>query len=476
MTKRRLASLGIYKFISIKAIKRKDETGIVDFKIFLPSKKKQVLGTDIELNTANNSTLNNTSIGTAVSLNYENKNLFKGAEILVTDLQGGVEFAINDPANRLFNSVDVSASAELKIPMFMDYIGIYHLMNKIKVLPTKRLRKMEETATTSIKVGYNYLNLRGFYNYNSFDATFGYNLKPDDQWRIKFNQTGVTYFNPKTEPAFDAILEQNTFLKNSFGKRLFTGLFFRDVQASFTGKPKKNNVSYSTRLFGEISGMELLSINKIASSNKEWTLFDLPYASYLKFEVEQRYLKKITPRTAFAFRADVGIGVPYGFSTTVPYVKQYYVGGPNSIRAWSIRQIGPGGFNDEVANDPNNTLPFYQTGDLKMEMNLEYRFDMFWLLEGAIFMDIGNVWLIKEDTTRPNAKISKNFAKQFAVGTGFGFRFDFSYFIMRFDLGYPIKNNYKDETGSYWKYHSLNELRFRDINFNLAIGYPFNIY
>ncbi len=99
---------------------------------------------------------------------------------------------------------------------------------------------------------------------------------------------------------------------------------------------------------------------------------------------------------------------------------------------------------------------------------------MFWLLEGAIFLDVGNVWLLREDDNRPLAQISKDFWKQFAVGTGFGVRFDFSYFILRFDLGYPVRNNYYDEDGSYWRYRSFNELVIRDLNFNLAIGYPFN--
>ncbi len=470
-TKKRLASLGIYKFISIKTVKRNAEKKLVDFKILLPSKKKQLLGTDLEFNTANNTVQDNTSIGTALSLNYENKNLFQGAEILSTNLQGGVEFAINDP-NRIINTVDVSATAELNIPKFVDYMGIFHLMKKIKVIKKSKLEKLEETATTRIKIGYNYVDVRGSYNYHSLESSFGYTMKPNERWRVKFTQTGLTYFNPTTE---DPQLISNEFLRNSFDKQLFTGLFLRDVQASYTGRPRKPNAAWSTRLFGEISGLEVLSLNKIISPNKEWQLLDsIQYANYIKLEIEQRHVKTLSPRKAFAFRTNVGIALPYGpFSQVVPYVKQYYVGGPNSIRAWSVRQIGPGGFFEEESN----TSPFYQTGDLRMEMNMEYRFDMFWLIEGAIFLDVGNVWLLKKDEARPNANISKDFWKQFAMGTGFGFRFDFSYFILRFDLGYPLRNHYLNtETNSYWKYQSLNELRFNDINFNLAIGYPFNIF
>lgn len=474
ISKKRLASLGIYKFVSIKAEKRTDQKGIVDFKIFLPSKKRQEIGTDIELNTANNTTLNNTSIGTAVSVNYKNKNLFKGAEVLTSDLQGGLEFAISDKS-RLFNSVDVTATTELSIPKFVDYVGFYTLLNKMKLLPTKNYKKLQETANTRIKVGYEYLRLLNFYEYHSMNASFGYNITPKDSWRIQYTQTGLTYFNPSIENAFRQILRDNDFLRRSFGKQLFTGLFARDVQATYVAKPNKDDVDWSMRLSGEISGLEIFALNKIISPSREWTLFDsIEYSSFVKIDIEQTYLKTFSPSRAFAFRVNGGLAVPYGItSDAVPYVKQFFVGGPNSIRAWSIRELGPGGYVDEESAQAGNTSPFYQTGDIKMELNMEYRFDLFWVVEGAVFLDVGNVWTLREDMNRPLSKISKDFWKQFAVGTGMGFRMDFSYFIMRFDLGYPIRNNYEDINGSYWKYQSIKALRLDDINFNLAIGYPF---
>lgn len=483
-TKKRLSSLGIYKFVSIKAIKRDSVRGIVDFRIYLPSKKRQELGADIELNTANNTALNsavasNTSIGTALSLNYKNKNLFEGAEILTSDLQGGLEFLINDK-DRLFNSVDVSASSTLSIPKFVDYVGFYTLLNKMRILPTKNYRKLKETANTRIKIGYNFLDLRDFYKYHSMETSFGYDIKPKDNWRIQYTQTGLTYFNPKTEPAFDTILMDNAFLSKSFGKQLFTGLFAQAVEATYIGKPKKKDINWNLRISGEISGLEVYAANKIFNPSKEWKLFDrIDYATFIKFDVEQTYLKTLSPSKSFAFRANAGLALPFGRfqnsdNNAVPYVKQFYVGGPNSIRAWSIRELGPGGYVDVESYESGNVSPFYQTGDIKMEMNLEYRFDMFWVIEGAMFLDVGNVWTLKEDVDRPNSQISRDFWKQFAIGTGFGFRMDFSYFIMRFDLGYPLRNNYKNINGKYWKtYDSISALTIRDVNFNLAIGYPF---
>ncbi|MGK0387510.1 MAG: outer membrane protein insertion porin family [Maribacter sp.] len=479
ITKKRLASLGIYKFISIKTAKREGERGIVDFKIFLPSKKRQELSADLEFNTANNRLTKTVSIGTAASLNYRNKNLFKGAEVLTTSLQGGVEFAISNP-NELFNSVDVAASAELSIPKFVDYVGFYTLLNKMRILPNKNYRKLKETANTRIKLGYNYLNLLNFYDYNSLEASFGYNIIPKEQWRIQYTQTGIVYFNPsKPEPAFLEILDGNTFLKRSFSKQLFTGLLARDIQATYVGKPEKEDVSWGARMSGEISGMEVLTVNRIFSPKKEWRLFDtISYAQFLKFDLEQTTTKIISPKNSFAFKANVGVAFPFGrYADAVPYVKQFFIGGPNSVRAWSIRELGPGGYFDEVSSSSENTSPFYQTGDIKMEMSLEYRFDLFWLIEGAMFVDVGNVWTIKEDPSRPGSGFSKDFWKQFAVGTGFGVRMDFSFFVMRLDMGYPLRNNYNylpvsEQSTNYWFYYPDPGF-FRNINYNLAIGYPF---
>lgn len=473
ITKQKLNELQIYKFVSIKAYKRPDESGIVDFEILLPPKRKQSVSAELELNTANNSTLNNTSIGTSLGLGYQNKNLWKGAEKLSVNFQGGVEFALNTPSN-LINAANVSASTRLNIPKFIDFLGGYTMLNYLGILSDKKYARFKKITTTKFNLSYNYLNLVNFYDYQSLDVSYGYNIKLGNKWRIDFTQAGTTYFNPNTKPAFNAILANNDFLKKSFGKQLFTGLFARSVQATFLGTPKKSNEKWQMRFSGEVSGAEGLALNSIFSPRKEWVLFNnIRYSSFAKFDMEYSYLKTISRKRAFAFRSALGMAVPFGkFSETVPYVKQFYVGGANSIRAWSIRELGPGGYRHTESSDSNS--PFYQTGDIRLEMNAEYRFDMFWLIEGAIFLDMGNIWTLKEDiASRPNTQISKDFYKQIAIGTGFGFRFDLDFFIMRVDLGYPLRNNYKNHKNSYWRYSSLEELTLRDVNFNIAIGYPF---
>ncbi len=474
-TKNRLASLGVYKFVSIKASKRKDEKGIVDFRIFLPSRKRMDIGGDLELNTANNTIQENVSIGVSTSINYHNKNLLGGAESFSTNLEGGVEFAIGS-GNGLFNSRNVGLSSELNFPKFMDYSGIFSLMHTLRILPDRSYDRLLETATTKMSLGFDYTSFTDFYDTYSAEAAFGYNIIPNDRWRIQFTQTGLSYFDQDAKPAFDTILVSNPFFRNSFGPRLFTGFLMRDIQATFTDKNQKYGEHWSLRMFGEISGMEELLFNAAISPNKEWRFRDtLEFAHFIKFELESQYTKSFNPKQSLAVRGIFGIASPYGrFAQTTPYVKQFFVGGPNSVRAWSIRQLGPGSHNDPQSSDPDNRLPFYQTGDIKMEATLEYRFDMFWYFEGAAFLDVGNVWLLKEDS-RVGSGISKDFWREFAVGTGFGLRLDFSYFIFRLDLGYPLRNNYPSASGRYWRtYNNYDWQRFRrDLNFNLAIGYPF---
>ena len=165
--------------------------------------------------------------------------------------------------------------------------------------------------------------------------------------------------------------------------------------------------------------------------------------------------------------------MPYGLDdddnpNVVSFIKQFLVGGPNSIRAWRPMSLGPGNY--EIA-DPLNSRNFFQRGDLVLEFNLEYRFDLFWLMEGGLFFDGGNIWTLRNETDRPGSQISTDFYKQMALGYGWGIRFDFSYFLIRFDFGYKLKNPFRDPiTNSYFL-----PLKGQGVfgNFNVAVNYPF---
>ena len=170
-------------------------------------------------------------------------------------------------------------------------------------------------------------------------------------------------------------------------------------------------------------------------------------------------------KNTLAFRFYAGLGIPYGNSEVLPYVEQFFSGGAYSIRGFTARYVGPGSYHE----DSDGFID--QSGDIKLETNLEYRFGMSKVIKGALFLDVGNIWLANEDENRPGSQFNMHtFYNQLAVGTGFGLRFDFTFFVLRTDLGFPIRNPYETE-GKNWLFGTGNG--FKNALFYLAIGYPF---
>ncbi|MEO0340640.1 MAG: BamA/TamA family outer membrane protein, partial [Bacteroidota bacterium] len=276
----------------------------------------------------------------------------------------------------------------------------------------------------------------------------------------------------------------------SFGDQLFVSLLFREFNYVYTGPTSRLGRNKFLSLNVETAGAEIWLANGIyngfASQADTFRIGDTEFSQYLRLEGDLRFVRNYSSKNALATRFSVGIARPFGSSQDVPYVKQFFIGGPNSIRAWPARSLGPGGFIDSLTLDINNPLLFYQAGDLKLEFNLEYRFNIFWRLNGAVFLDAGNTWTVREDRSRPesqfvlrptevvdlegNSFMVDPFYKQVAIGTGLGFRFDFTYFIFRLDLGLRLKYPYKWQDDRYWV--RPNEW-LDDINFNFSLGYPF---
>ena len=195
------------------------------------------------------------------------------------------------------------------------------------------------------------------------------------------------------------------------------------------------------------------------------------FDQYIKLEADFRYYRKIGLKSAWANRIIAGFGRPYGNSRQLPYVKQFFIGGNNSIRAFRARTIGPGTYPLLATN--NQFFPD-QTGDMKLEINTEYRPHISGPLYGAFFIDAGNIWLANGDTSRPGAKFTKNFLNELAIGTGVGIRFDITLFVIRFDVGIPLKEPWKENP---WLLNHIRlgqrEWRRENLLYNLAIGYPF---
>jgi outer membrane protein assembly factor BamA len=215
----------------------------------------------------------------------------------------------------------------------------------------------------------------------------------------------------------------------------------------------------------------LLNIgSRIANADKtddSYTLFRQQYAQFVKTDIDLRYNRVINDVSSIVYRGFIGAGIPYGNSRALPFEKQYFGGGANGVRAWQVRSLGPGSFVNDIPSFIN------QTADIKIELNVEYRFKLFWILEGAVFIDAGNIWTIKEDPDRPGAvfKFDK-FYDDMAIGTGLGMRFDLNFVLLRADVGIKVRDPALQIDPKWIRLGRPYNIR-EDFTFMVGIGYPF---
>ncbi|MEY2904537.1 MAG: hypothetical protein RJA52_553, partial [Bacteroidota bacterium] len=491
-----LSNLSIYRFVRIK-YEPVVETDTVNFIIELTPSQKMEMGVDFEVNYTNRSTSAGTGnlIGISLSPSLRHRNIFKGAESLFSSLSLGAEINQNVKGPRLWNTIDIRLQNDLLLPSFKDYFGFWNQLNKLKI--SKLYNSLNINSVTRITTSFNYLHLLDFYRYNLFNAAYGFEVSEDEIKRYFINHIGIDFLLPEINPEFLGVLGDNTFFQRSFGRQLFVGFLFRELGYTYNGRQNRFGESNYFGLNFELSGLEVQAINSLVNSFSEkrdtFSFGTTDFSKYIRIEFDGRYIRQITSQRSIAGRVNIGLATPFGYSTEVPYVKQFYVGGPNSIRAWAARGLGPGGYDDPLTTSNRNRLLFYQTGDIKLEGSAEYRFNLFWRLRGALFVDIGNVWTINEDLNRIGSQfllkqkdIIKDgnqftvdpFYKQFAIGSGLGMRFDFTYFLFRLDMGVRLRNPFPEVTGvdsRLEKYYWQNFAKFglRDINFNFALGLPF---
>jgi len=492
-TNKQLTALGIYKFVNIRTNKSVDKDGYIDIDIILSRLKKQYVTMDADINNSERPLTNSRSIflGTSLNLSYLNRNSFKGAERIGLTMQGGVEFNLSD-RSRLINSLDLLARLDVQLPEFIDVPGTWKLLSLIKfgdkhLLNPKFLKSMKDDGIPIGSLSYNSFIFRDFYGYNSIEASWSYDLKRSTREKYSIKTIGLNVFQSETQMAFDSILQANTFLRESLGSQLFTGLLYSELIYLWTSKENTLGETWQWRFNHELSGGEALLANYIFKGGKAPFSLpkDLEFAHYTRFDFDVRFFKEFKNGNVIGVRTELGVALPFSqYSQTVPFVKQFFVGGPNSIRAWSIRELGPGQYVNANSEDP----PFYQTADFKFAFNLEYRFKFipFLQMDGAIFLDGGNIWTLKEDAGRLGSQllwrskivdgltIGDNFIDQIALGTGFGIRIDFTYVIFRFDVGLKMRSPYVNNTGSRWYFDQWQTNDITNLlNYNIALGYPF---
>ena len=480
-TRKQLNKLGTYRFVTVQPSVNPFDSTLLDYDITLTRNKTMGIGGDIELNYSTLSAARRTLLGVGFDVSYRHRNLFKGGEYFSSALETGIEF--NFKSDTLINSFNINFQNTFLIPRFIDPIKFYTGLNRIRLgnngLFGDKVYNWIKDDFSSVNVGYQYLSLVDLYSYHTANVSIGYDAQPDPYRRLQLNHFGVDFFSPNTRPQFEEILDSNRYLQESFTPQFFTGVLFKDYRFIYSGNPNITGGAPTVIQTAEISGLEVLGINSLVNwlGNHEGALGignndTLKFAQFIKLDLDFRYHKLLKGNQELAFRAAAGIAFPYGpFSKRVPYVKQFYIGGPQSIRAWQIRELGPGSYQDPFV--PANAIQFYQTGDIRFEIAAEYRFKIGWIFNGAFFLEAGNVWTLTEDKDRPGASFSTSFLNEFAVGTGTGLRLDFDYFVIRWDLGYKLRNPYADENGNYWLWDNVKNFSFSQFNSNFAIGYPF---
>lgn len=449
----RLINMGTFQFVKNEfRISDSLSTALDAFYYLTPLPRKslrfEVLG---KTNSAN-------FTGSELSINWSNRNFFRGAELFTTSLFGGIEVQVSG-RNKGFNVYRIGNETSLTWPRFITPIRI--------VTPSGFVPR------TKVTVGYEFQKRMQLYALNSFKGSFGYLWRESETKEHQLNLTEITYVSPNgITSLYQEQLDANPNLAKAIEKQL---IFGPNYSYTFTNTMKqrlRHTIYYkgSVDLSAPITG---LIMNGNAKKGDVKEILGVPFSQYVRVENDFRHYLKLGKDSQLASRIIGGVGYSFGNSTSMPFVKQFFIGGTNSIRAFRARSIGPGSYFEPT--DENSFLPD-QSGDVKIEVNTEYRTKLFSVVHGALFVDAGNIWLLNKDVNRPGAEFSGNFLREFAVGTGAGLRLDISFLVLRLDVAFPLRKPYLPDNERW----VLDEIDFGGKNwrknnmvFNLAIGYPF---
>jgi hypothetical protein len=480
-TRRKLSELGTYRFVTMSARIDEIHDSIINYDILLtPFQKKWVadFGWDFFISsTSQSSDGNNRVFGFSLSNQLKNRNFLGGAEQFTISSQVGLELQFNSSnTNSFIRSRSYGLNAALEIPRQRNLLEKKPLINLLGIINDETFQKFKENTTTTISAGFTYADLVNNFSRSSINAAYSHNYRPNTKSRFIIRQVGLEYNDYTLSPTFQTRIQDNPLLLRSFDDNLLTGIFFRDITYLYTQPVNLDGNSFAFISNFEWSGMETFFTNKlynlISGKNDVWKLNNnIEFAKYFRLELDPRFYEFFSDNHSFAARAYAGIIIPFGSSEAAPFFKQFSVGGPNSMRGWDQKELGPGAYSERLLQP--DSLTFFQTGDIKLEINLEYRFDIVYVLEGALFFDAGNVWTLKENDDRPGSQFTSEFVDQIAVSAGYGFRFDFTYFNIRFDFGYKLRNPFPfEKTDRHW--YNWDEIKAQKFgNFQVAVNYPF---
>ena len=444
-----------FLFFNEQSMEQKPEFGKLNCYIQLATHTLQSYQVDLV------GTTSSSDFGAEANFNYQHKNLFKGAEIFDLKLRGMFELIQQAEKGSYDPAFEVGSSVGFSFPRFLSPFSGKEFITKYAPI-------------TKLSASYNYQD-RPDYTRTIAGLNFGYSWKNAGNVTHSITPVEINIINIfEMDSTFQNKIENNAYLQNSYQNQFITLTGYNFI---FNNQKERKNINYTLfRLNFEISGNILNGIFTTFAEKEPgeaYQLFGTDFSQFVRTEVNYTFHHVIDKNNTFVYRAYGGIGYPYGNSKALPFEKKFFTGGASGIRAWHARGLGPGTFEDTSLVYKN------QLGDVKLEANLEYRFKLFWMLEGALFIDAGNIWAITDADERPGALFKFNsFYKQLALGTGLGIRMNLGFFTVRLDMGVKVHDPAvslrltESKTNEHWIPFQRPYER-DDFAFQFGIGYPF---
>lgn len=453
-----LGRLGILKYSNIRFREElKGDSAYLDAFVTLLKRKNKSVSFEIEgTNSAGD-------LGAAASVSYTHRNLFKGSETLTLKLRGAYEAVSGLEGYANSNYMEYAFEGSLNFPEFMfpflssDFKRRIRATSEVTVKYNWQIRPEFERTVASAGWSYRWSKHRANHRFDLLDINYIY----------------MPYRSETFREYLDLMDERNPLLRYSYEDLFIVRMGYTytyNSSGAMSSKTARRN-SYSIRFNIEESGNLLYAFSKIVNrhpkNGEAFQMANIDFAQYVKMDFDYAKNFMIDDRNALVFHVGLGIAYPYGNSKSLPFEKLYFSGGANSVRGWSVRSLGPGGYKGDA-----NSLDYVNhTGDIKLDLNLEYRTHLFWKLNGAAFVDAGNVWTIRYREIQPEGLFKFNrFYKQLAVAYGLGIRFDLDFLIIRFDGGMKAINPMYEGKG---RYPIVSPNFKRDFAFHFAVGYPF---
>lgn len=449
-TQTRLARLGIFGNININAVPA--DTSEVDprLDVFITCAFDRPMEASLQANITSKS---NSYIGPGVVLGLTHNNLFGGAEKLTVQLSGSYEWETGRNSSNAMNSYEAGLSATLAFPRL--------------IAPRFVKRTRRDLNWTTVDLSFDMLNRPKYFRLAEFRVGLTYDWNHSRNVVNSFTPFKLTYNKlMRTTHTFDSIMAENPAVELSFQSHFIPETQYTYTYDKWLERERINGFNFTATAID--GGNIFWALWRACGVKGRKELFGMPFSQFVKAQAQLVYTRRLVRGSDMwlVSRLLVGAAHAYGNSEQVPYSEQFYIGGANSIRAWTVRSLGPGSY--RPPRDLRNGY-FDQTGTFKFEVNTEFRFPIISILHGAVFVDAGNIWLMKNDPKRPGGLLTaKNFGRDIALGTGIGLRVDIGMMVIRGDLGYGLHAPYDTGMSGYFNIKPKNAFAF-----HLAIGYPF---